>query len=57
MLLHSFVLVMRLMTDRKGVTAMEYGVLTAAIILAVATILGSLGTTLSTTFTRMAHTL
>lgn len=57
MLLHSFVLVMRLLTDRKGVTAMEYGVLTAAIILAVATILGSLSTTLSTTFTSMANAL
>ncbi len=57
MLLHSFVLVMRLMTDRKGVTALEYGVLAAAIILAVATILGSLSTTLSSTFTRLANAL
>ena len=57
MILHSFVLVMRLMTDRKGVTAMEYGVLDRRIILAVATILGSLGTTLSTTFTSMANAL
>jgi Flp pilus assembly pilin Flp len=57
MLLHSFVLVLRLMTDRKGVTALEYGVLTAAIIVAVTTILGSLSTTLSTTFATMANAL
>jgi Flp pilus assembly pilin Flp len=48
---------MRLMTDRKGVTALEYGVLTAAIIVAIATIVGSLSTTLSTTFTSMANAL
>jgi Flp pilus assembly pilin Flp len=57
MLLHSFVLVLRLMTDRKGVTALEYGVLTAAIIVAVTTILGSLSTTLSTAFATIANAL
>jgi pilus assembly protein Flp/PilA len=55
MLLPDFVL--RLMTDRKGVTAMEYGVLTAAIIVAIATVLGSLSTTLSATFSTMASNL
>jgi Flp pilus assembly pilin Flp len=57
MLLHSFVLVLRLMTDRKGVTALEYGVLTAAIIVAVTMILGSLSTTLSTAFATIANAL
>jgi pilus assembly protein Flp/PilA len=54
MLHHSLVLIMRLITDRKGVTALEYGVIAAAIIVAIATVVGSLGTTLSTTFTTIA---
>jgi pilus assembly protein Flp/PilA len=49
-----FASVMRLMTDRKGVTALEYGVIAAAIIVAIATVVGTLGTSLSTTFAGFA---
>jgi pilus assembly protein Flp/PilA len=55
MLLHHFVLVRRLINDRKGVTALEYGVIAAAIIVAIATVVGTLGTTLSTTFTNISN--
>jgi Flp pilus assembly pilin Flp len=58
MLQYNFDRVMRLLTDRKGVTALEYGLLMmAAIIVAVATILGSLGTKLSSAFSNMATAL
>jgi pilus assembly protein Flp/PilA len=57
MLQYNFNRVMRLLTDRKGVTALEYGVMMAAIIVAVATILGSLGTKLSSAFSNMATAL
>jgi pilus assembly protein Flp/PilA len=55
MLLHHFVLVRRLINDRKGVTALEYGVIAAAMIVAIATVVGTLGTTLSTTFTNISN--
>jgi Flp pilus assembly pilin Flp len=46
-----------LMTNRKGVTAMEYAVFTAAIVVAIATVVGSLGTTLSKTFANISKAL
>ena len=55
MLLQHFVLVRQLINDRKGVTALEYGVIAAAIIVAIATVVGTLGTTLSTTFTNISN--
>jgi pilus assembly protein Flp/PilA len=57
MIRYNFCLVMRLLADRRGVTALEYGVMMAAIVVAVMTILGSLGTKLSTTFLNMTTTL
>jgi pilus assembly protein Flp/PilA len=57
MLQYNFCRVMRLLADRKGVTALEYGVMMAAIVVALMTILGSLGTKLSTTFLNMATAL
>jgi Flp pilus assembly pilin Flp len=48
---------MRLLADRRGVTALEYGVMMAAMIVAVATIMGSLGTKLSSAFSNMATAL
>jgi Flp pilus assembly pilin Flp len=49
--------ILRLMNNRKGVTAMEYAVFTAAIVVAIATVAGSLGTTLSTTFANISRAL
>jgi pilus assembly protein Flp/PilA len=57
MAFNSFASVMRLMTDRKGVTALEYGVIAAPIIGAIATIVGTLGTSLGTTFTNISNSL
>lgn len=57
MLQYNLCRVMRLLADRKGVTALEYGVMMAAIIVAVMTILGSLGTELSTAFLNMTTAL
>jgi pilus assembly protein Flp/PilA len=41
----------RLMVDREGVTALEYGVIAAGIVLVVATAAATLGTHVSTLFT------
>ena len=43
--------------DRKGVTALEYGVLAAAIIAVIATTVFALGTKLETTFTAVSNQL
>jgi pilus assembly protein Flp/PilA len=40
----------RVKVDRKGVTAMEYGVIAAGIVLVVATAAATLGTKVSTLF-------
>ena len=40
--------------DRKGVTALEYGVLAAGIIAVIATVVFTIGTTLSTMFTNVS---
>lgn len=47
-------LLARLMVDREGVTAMEYGVIAAGIVLVVATAAATLGTNVSALFTSIA---
>jgi pilus assembly protein Flp/PilA len=49
-----FCLLQNLRTNRKGVTALEYGVIAAAIIGAIATIVGTLGTKINSTFSTIA---
>jgi pilus assembly protein Flp/PilA len=46
-----------LMVDRKGVTAMEYGVIAAGIVLVVATAAATLGNNVSALFTSIAGSL
>jgi len=50
MFAHIFALLERAKVDRKGVTAMEYGVIAAGIVIIVATAAASLGTKVSTLF-------
>ena len=47
----------RLVSDDKGVTAVEYGVLGALIIVACITIIGTIGTNLSATFATISSAL
>ena len=46
-----------LFRDRKGVTALEYGVIAAIIVVAVATTIGAVGNKLSDTFNNIANAL
>ena len=50
MFAYTFSLLERVKIDRKGVTAMEYGVIAAGIVLVVATAAATLGTKVSTLF-------
>ncbi len=50
MFAYVFALLERVKVDRKGVTAMEYGVIAAGIVLVVATAAATLGTKISTLF-------
>jgi Flp pilus assembly pilin Flp len=50
MFAYVFALMERVQVDRKGVTAMEYGVIAAGIVIAVATAAASLGSKVSTLF-------
>ena len=43
--------------DKSGVTALEYGVIAAAIVVAVAAVIGNVGTNLKTTFNTVADSL
>ena len=54
MFAYCFALLERVKADRKGVTALEYGVIAAAIIVAISVVVGTLGTNLSTTFSTVA---
>ena len=54
MIAYAHSLLARLMVDRKGVTAMEYGVIAAGIVLVVATAAATLGTNVSALFTNIA---
>ena len=51
MLAYLLPLLGRLRSDDRGVTAMEYGVIAAGVILAIYTVVGEIGTSLSATFT------
>jgi Flp pilus assembly pilin Flp len=51
MFTYCFVLLERLKADRKGVTALEYGVIAAAIIVAIGAIMGTMGGRLALMFT------
>ena len=44
----------RLSGDKKGVTAIEYGLIAALIAVAAVNVMGTVGTRLSTTFTTIA---
>jgi len=50
-------LVSRLLRDQAGVTAIEYALIASLIGVAAATILGTVGTNLSTTFSKVAASL
>jgi Flp pilus assembly pilin Flp len=50
MLAYTFALLERVKADRKGVTAMEYGVISAGIVIVVATAAVSLGSKVSALF-------
>ena len=43
----------RFMQDSSGATAIEYGLIAAGISVAIITVVGSLGSSLNTTFTRV----
>jgi pilus assembly protein Flp/PilA len=50
-------LISRLVRDENGVTAIEYGLITALIAVAAITVMGTVGTNLSTTFSTIASSL
>jgi pilus assembly protein Flp/PilA len=54
MFTYCFALLERLKADRKGVTALEYGVIAAAIIVAIGAIMGTMGGNLKTMFTSVS---
>ena len=47
----------KLIQDESGVTAIEYGLIAALIAVAAVTIMGTVGTNLSTTFSKIAASL
>jgi pilus assembly protein Flp/PilA len=47
----------RLINDESGVTAIEYGLIAALIAVAAVTVMGTVGTNLSSTFSRVAASL
>jgi Flp pilus assembly pilin Flp len=57
MVVYCLVLLERMKVDRKGVTALEYGVIVAAIVAAISGVVLKLGTTLAGLFTSMATSL
>ena len=57
MFANAHALLAHLMVDRKGVTAMEYGVIAAGIVLVVATAAATLGNNVSALFTSIAGSL
>jgi pilus assembly protein Flp/PilA len=52
-----FRIVRRLTEDRRGVTAIEYGLIAALVAIAAIAAMTSLGTSLSSTFSNVASTL
>jgi len=57
MFAYTFALLERVKADRKGVTAMEYGVIAAGIVIAVAAAAATLGTNVSALFTKIGGSL
>ena len=49
--------VRKLFTDKKGATAIEYGLIAALIAVAAITAMGTLGNRLTTTFTKVSNQL
>ncbi len=47
----------KLIKDQSGVTAIEYGLIAALIAVAAVTVMGTVGTNLSSTFSRVAASL
>ncbi len=47
----------KLIKDESGVTAIEYGLIAALIAVAAVTVMGTVGTNLSSTFSRVAASL
>ena len=47
----------KLLRDESGVTAIEYGLIAALIAVAAVTIMGTVGTNLTTTFSKVATSL
>ena len=47
----------RFVKDESGVTAMEYGMIAALVAVAILTALGTIGTQLNTTFTKIGTSL
>jgi len=50
-------IVLRLINDRRGVTAIEYGLIAALIAVASVVVMGTVGTNLSSTFSTVANNL
>jgi pilus assembly protein Flp/PilA len=50
-------LVARILTDQDGVTAVEYGLIAALIAVAAVVVMGTAGTNLSLTFSKVAASL
>jgi pilus assembly protein Flp/PilA len=57
MLAYAYSLLVHVTADRKGVTAMEYGVIAAGIVIAVAAAAASLGNNVSALFTTIGGSL
>jgi pilus assembly protein Flp/PilA len=49
--------VLRLLNDENGATAIEYGLIAALIAVAAVTVMGTVGTNLSSTFNTVANAL
>jgi pilus assembly protein Flp/PilA len=50
-------LILRLLRDQDGVTAIEYALIASLIGVAAATVMGTVGTNLSSTFSKVASSL
>jgi pilus assembly protein Flp/PilA len=57
MFAYMFALLERVKVDRRGVTALEYGVIAAAIIVAIAGVVTTLGTNIAAKFTAVSGAL
>ena len=52
-----FVTILKLLKNESGATAIEYGLIAALIAVAAVTVMGTVGTNLSTTFNTVANQL